>query len=252
MALPDVPSDLSSACVALRDAIQPTIALPGGVTLQAISGTDTGDPTAIVKGLMQAANPALAPFMPVFDLIAALQAVKKIAESIAPPNPVAIAEGVQTLTEKLSSLAQFVPQLAVPLMVKTTLDTIIAALEALQSKLAVFAAHNERIAQSMARAETLPEPARSALLAVVSCAANNAATQLANENAALGPINRLIELLNTLLSMIGLPCIPIVGGAGATPEAIALLGDVIAVLKLIQIPTPGFSGPPALPPPGEC
>lgn len=252
MALPAVPNDLSSACVALRNAIQPTIALPGGVTLQAISGTDTGDPTAILKGLMQAANPALAPFMPVFDLIAALQAVKKIAESIAPPNPIAIGEGVQTLAEKLSSLAQFVPQLAVPLMVKTTLDTIIAALEALQAKLAVFVAHNEQIAQSLERANTLPEPARSALLSIVSCASNNVSIQLANENTALGPINRLIELLNTLLALIGLPCIPIVGGTGASQEAIDLLGDVIAVLKLIQIPTPGFSGPSALPAPGEC
>lgn len=252
MALPDVPTGLSSTCAALRDAIRPSIALPGGVTIQAIAGTDTGDPTAILKGLMQAANPALAPFMPVFDLIGALQAVKEIAESIAPPNPVAIAEGVQKLAEKLSSLAQFVPQLAVPVMVKTMLDTIIASLEALQSKMAVFAAHNERIAQSIARANQLPEPARSALLAITSCAANNAATQIANENAALEPINRLIELLNMLLSLIELPCIPIVGGTGATQEAIDLLGDVIAVLKLIQIPTPSFSGPPALPSPGEC
>lgn len=252
MPLPSVPTELpAEACAALAQAINPRIVLPGGVVMQAVSGLETGDPMKIVRGTLAGVSPAIAPLTPVFDLIEALVAVKELGEAI--PNPVKITEALQKLTKKVTGLVAMLPQLTVPNLAKSVVETIAAGLRALRGQLAAMIAHGERIAADEVRAQTLREPARTALLSVVGCARENLGVQLANENAAMGPLNRLIATLNALLSAVGLPCIPVLGDVELDPGVLDLLDDVAEMLEALgaAIPGAGFELP-GLPAPGDC
>jgi hypothetical protein len=254
MALPIVITELPpEACKVLQAAISPTILLPGGVAIQGIAGTDTGDPSKIVRSLLQAANPALAPFMPLFDIVEAILSIAKMGEATIPPNPVAFGEALATLVEKAIKLAALVPQAAVPNLAKSVVDTIVAGLLALRSQLGAMLAYNQRLVEDELRAATLPEPARTALTGVLACARGNLEIQLANENKAMEPLNRLIATVNALLELVKLPCIPIVGGVDLDPGVLAILDDVIAILRALSaaIPSASFELP-GLPPAGEC
>jgi hypothetical protein len=252
--LPAVRTELpAEACALVRAAIRPTVLLPGGVAVSAISGTETGDPSKIVRGLLAATNPALTPFMPVFDLVEALKSVADMGAATIPPDPIAFGEAAAKLAEKLVKLGSMVPQVAVPNLAKSVVLTIAAGMRATAGQVRAMAAHAERVEADAARALALPEPARTSLLLVVDCARGNLQVQAANEAAALEPLNRLISLVNALLELVGAPCVPALGGVDLDPGAADLLEDAADVVEAIAGAIPGGAlSLPALPGPGEC
>lgn len=254
MPLPNLPIELpDGACVVLAAAVKPSIILPGGVAIQGIAGTETGDAGKIIRSLLQAIYPALAPFLPLFDIAEAFKAVAEMGEATIPPDPIKFAEAFGKLIEKVTKLTALLPQMAIPNLARSVIITIAAGLEALRGQLASMIAHNERIASAFARAATLREPARSALLATAECARSNLDIQLQNENESLEPLNRLIGLVNTMLELIKLPCIPSIGAVDLDPGALDALSAVIDLLNQLAalIPSADFELP-GLPPAGEC
>lgn len=258
---PSLPTTLAAACVLLREANPPIVVLPGGATLSAIAGVAGGDPGALFDGLLAQAAPAQAVTKPIFDLIAALMSVKGVADAIPkligpPPDPTAFFDAVADLAEKVSALAKLLPQLTVPLMAKSILDTVIAGLRGLRVKLQAMLAAQARSDAAAARAALLPAgPAKNALLQIVDCATGNLATQLANENQAMGTLNQLIALLNSIIQLVpGLPCIPTLGDTASISEAaLAALDATIALLEGLSdiFPAPDFQLP-VLPAAGEA
>lgn len=236
---PALETTLATACVILRTAEVPIIALPGGAVLTPLLAVAGGDPGAILDSLLAQAGTALAPLAPIFKVLAALMSIKGVADAIPkligpPPDPLAFFAAVEDLALKITDVAKLLPQLTVPLMAKSVLDTVIAGLQGLKVKLQAMMAAQERTLAASQRASLLPNgPAKNALMQIADCATNNLATQLANENKAMGTLNQLIALLNTLIQLVpGVPCIPTLESTPSiSQEAIDALDTVIGVLE---------------------
>lgn len=254
MALPTLPIELpEGACAVLQAATKPSVILPGGIPIQGIAGTETGDSGKIVRSLLQALYPALAPFLPLFDIAEALKAIADMGAATIPPDPIKFGQALGTLIEKVAKLTALLPQMAIPNLAKSVITTIVAGLVALRGQLGAMIAAHERIASQFARAATLREPARSALVATAECARNNLEIQLANENASLEPLNRLIGIVNGMLEIIGLPCIPSLGSVDLDPGVLDALDATIDLLTALAAAIPGADFKlPGLPPAGEC
>jgi hypothetical protein len=84
------------------------------------------------KQLMAQANAALAPLVPVFNVIdtvlALFQAVKAIPDAITHLDPTKITDALPDVAQKASKLLAIVPQLSVPLMIVGLIDVLLAFL----------------------------------------------------------------------------------------------------------------------------
>jgi hypothetical protein len=189
---------------------------------------------AITKNLLTQANAALAPLMPIFNIIDAVLAIKAFAESIPdalgpPPDPSVIAAALAELVEKVAKLAALIPQLAVPYMIVDVLDAIITALNGTITNLEIVIVQEARIAAAMLKAS---EPGNDALLEVVICADSINASVKGGISEGLGPLNSLFGVLNLFLGLIGLPEIP---SMDALPEDSAEAIESLRVtVKLLE------------------
>lgn len=217
------------------------IRLPGGAALSVMVPDINPSDLAITKNLLAQGNAALAPLLPVFNIIDALLAVKDFAEAVPGllTDPSALVSAIESLIEKIAKLAQLVPQLSVPFLVVDMIDVAITALNGFVTQLEIVVQQELRIAAAVVKANTAPVNA--ALLEVTVCADSiNAATKQGISEG-LGPLNTLFGLLSIFLGLIGQPPIPDVAELGDdTAEAIASLRAVVDLLQGIRdaIPLP--------------
>lgn len=184
------------------------VQLPGGLRVDAQS---VGGSTDVPRQLLAQLNTALAPLQPAFDLIDFALQAKEVFDAVKTLNAIKIGNAVAKLPAKVDKLKAYVPQLSVPLLVKSVLAVVVARLEVVNLDLTALEAAQVRIDAAQAKAVALPS---SDLAAVADCAQerNDAHLRLLVREAE--PLNRLLGIINILCAVVGLPELPPLGVDG--------------------------------------
>jgi hypothetical protein len=221
------------------------IVFPGGAALSQVLAAGSEIPSGLdaATNLLAQASPAMAPLMPIFNIVDAVLALVECVQAVPdalgpPPDPAKVAEALSGLAEKLPKLLNLVPQLAAPRMVIGMLDTLIDFLEGLRNQIEAILLHAERTQAARARAEELGDEI---LLHVAECADGHAQAQLQAMADALAPMNTLAGALNLFLGLLGLPEVPAFDGLidSANPEAaFAAIDALVETLRSIRDAVP--------------
>lgn len=192
-----------SLCFPVQNSSNFCIAMPGGAEICAIVGLAEGDIAAAVRAFIQQINTALAPLAPIFNIldlaVAVVECVKAVPDCIAiPPQPQKLFDCIPGLLEALEKLLALLPPLTIPRMVKGILLAVVAMLNGLKIELQSFIRAETDI---LAAATLAAKPGNVKLLSAVDCARANFDAQLANMNAGMAPLNRLVGYVNLLLSL---------------------------------------------------
>lgn len=242
--LPPGLPDLSEFCVPLPVASELCVPIVGGATLCAQTGFDLGDPGDISRSLLAQINSALTPLQPFFNTVDVIQAIIDCVQAIPdaigpPPDPSAIVRCIPGLVEKLNKLLALLPPVSVPAMVKAVLDVVIQTLLAVRGDLAAFIEEQTAI---LSAATLAAELGNVELQTVCECAQSNLDILLVNKNASIAPLNRLLGVVNLLLELAGLPCIPALGGVieSADPGVLDALDAMIRALETVKAGIPAI------------
>lgn len=217
------------------------VRLPGGAALSVMVPDIAPSDLGITKSLLGQGNAALAPLLPVFNIIDALLAVKDFAEAVPGliTEPDALIEAIGALIEKISKLAQLIPQLSVPFLIVDLIDVGITALNGFVTELEKIITQETAIADAITKANT--PPVNTALLEVTTCATAQVASAKQGLEEGLGPLNSFFSLLSIFLGLIGQEPIPAIDDLGPDAQgAIDALRGAIDVLQAIRdaIPLP--------------
>jgi hypothetical protein len=210
------------------------IRFPGGATLCAQYGFDSGDVNEVVRSLMAQVNSGLMPLDPFFKVIEAFKAVvdcvTAVPDAIIQLDPSGLLECMPEMVKKLAALLQLIPQLSVPALVKDILNAIVIALFGIRQEIAACIRQNTRLLAAETRAAEL---GNEDLAAVVVCAKANLAAQLANHNASMTPMNKLLGVVNFLLGLAGLPEVELLPDLGSElePEILDIIDVAIAIMQ---------------------
>lgn len=185
------------------------------------------------KGLIGAANAALAPLQPLFDIVEAITAIQKCVQAIPdalgpPPDPSKLAQCVPNLVEKVEKLIALLPPASILAMVAQLLDAIIALLQGTVFELQAIQALLARIAAAQELSGQVPT-----LLQVIDCGNQSAASSLDNLSRALASVNPIIGLINSF-GLVHVPELDASIMADGPQPAIDALGDVVRVLSSIR------------------
>lgn len=252
--LPD-PADLCATFTASPGEL--AIQFPGGVRVAATAGYETGDINAIVASLLGPTNAALAPIAPIYTAFDALKAVTKCVEAIpdciTSLSPQPLLDALPGLAAALDKVVQLYPPLPFLVLGKGVVDVLAHAVRGVRQRLAALVAQAARVSAAYTRAAALGGGIGLKLTAMADCAAGNLDVQLQNLNASVAPLNRLIGILNELLSLAGFPCIPALGAPDeVSAAALAPLDAAVALLERVSSLIPASVEIRALPAPGEC
>lgn len=234
--------NLSNVCVEIKAAPQSlSLTFPGGAEMN-VQLPDPGipDPMQLAKQLMAQANAAMAPLVPVFNIIdtviALFKAVKAVPDAITSLNPGKIIETIPDVTKKASKLLKLVPQLSVPLMIVGLVDVLLMFLDGVTGQLKALIQQQVRIQQAATRAAEL---GNTQLQVVVDCANANVGAQMQNLAEGAAPVNRLIALINIFMELIGLPKLPDLSNLGSdAAAALKPIEDMVKLLKDIRATIP--------------
>lgn len=231
------------------------VVFPGGFELGAQQGLEAGDGAAIVASMLGQLNSALVPLGPFFTMLDAFKAIfdfaKATVEGITELDPTKPLQKLGAVLDAANKLASLFPPAPIFPLVFGMLTVIVEGLRGLIVKLQAMAERAQKIALAEQRALETGNP----LLAVAAVnARGNFNAQLSNLDQQFKPLNRIIGIVNILLELAGLDCIPTIGGGPVpTPEGIAALQAVVDLLDAVKSAIPG--GSPALsttPEPGTC
>jgi hypothetical protein len=245
MATPTIPGppDLTDLCIQLPTAFELCIPFMG-MTICAQDGFDVGDPSALTRSIFEQINSALAPMQPFLNMIdiakAIVDCITAIPDALGPPpDPTKIAQCIPGLLEKLQKLLDALPIVWVPKMVKAILDVLIQAIVGLRMDLMAMIAEQAAIIDAATKGA---EPGGAALMLAVDCAQGNLDAYIANKNAGLAPLNRLIGIVNFFLELAGVPCMPTLGQllTEAADAALIVLDVTIEVLEQIKALIPAI------------
>jgi len=223
------------------------ITFPGGATLGQVlaAGSQIPDPLDSVTNLLAQANAAMAPLVPVFNIIdtviALFNCVKAIPDSLGPPpDPTKLAECIPDLAKKVDELLKLIPQLSLPLLIVGIIDCLIEFLKGIKQQLEALIERLIEIANAATRAAELGD---TQLQLVVDCAEDNINIQLEAMQQSFAPINKLIAVLNIFLGLLGLPEVPELGSlieSGNPEAALQPLDDTVKLLTDLRnaVPVP--------------
>jgi hypothetical protein len=223
------------------------IVFPGGAALSQVLAAGSEIPSGLdaATNLLGQASPAMAPLMPIFNILdavlALVECVKAVPDALGPPpDPLKMAEALSALAEKVPKLLDLVPQLSVPRMVLGMLDTLIDFLSGVRDELQAILAQAARTAAARARAEELGD---ASLAHIAACAQAGTQAQVEAMASAMGPMSTLTGTLDLFLSILGLPGIPALDDLidpEAPEAAFAAIEAVIDVLESIRgaVPLP--------------
>jgi hypothetical protein len=204
----------------------PKVQLLGGVEISGLN----------IIGQLQ---PALAPLVPLFNILDAVLAVIEVLKAVASLNPVTIANALIDAAEKFAKLLRLIPQLSIPFMILDIIDALIYELTRLRNQLVRLQTEVESIDAARDRAELVGNPA--ILLTAISCADGNIQIELDNQLTTMQVLQRVFAVMEILLELIGLGgAIPDLGDLSGAPlsEAVEIVDDIIAALQALrdQIP----------------
>ena len=223
------------------------IVLPGGVTLGQVltAGSQIPDPLDAVTNLLSQANAAMAPLVPIFNIIdtviAVFNCIKAIPEALGPPpDPSKIAKVLPKLAQKIDELMKLIPQLSVPHLIVGIIDCLIEYLNGIKTQLQTIAKKLLQIANTATRAAELGD---TKLDLIAKCASDSISIQIEAMNQSMVPMNKLIAVLNIFMGLIGLSQVPELGSlldSGDPEQALIPLEETVKLLTTIRnaIPLP--------------
>lgn len=230
MALPP----LDTLCDALQtfpEALR--IRMPGGAVLE---GQLAGLPPSLfqmAKGLLGQANSALAPLDPIFTIIETINAIHECVKAIPdalgpPPDPGKLVGCLPELAKRIEELLALLPPISVFATIADLLDAVIMLLQGIIQELVSIQRYLLRITAARALSARVP-----GLLTVIGCGEATAAASMDNLTRALGSVAAILNLMNTLTGLAGLPQVPtFTGGLNADPaDAIGGLQALVDVLS---------------------
>ncbi len=219
------------------------VVFPGGFELSAQQGLEAGDGAAIVKSMMGQLNSALVPLGPFFTMLDAFKAIfdfaKATVDGITELDPTKPLQKLGAVLDAANKLASLFPPAPIFPLVFGMVNVIIEGLRGLVVKLQAMAVRAQKIALAEQRAVELGNP----FLALTALnARENFDAQLSNLDQEFKPLNRVIGIINILLELVGLDCIPTIGGGPVpTPSGIQALQSVIDLLDAVKSIIPGGS-----------
>ena len=208
------------------------IRFPGGAEINVqVPTIGLPEPLETAKMLLAQASAALAPLQPIFNIVGTIVAIVEFAKVV--PNPVEMAKKLKQVGEGVSKLLSLVPLLSVPILVLDMIDAILATLSGLLRQLEAMVEQQARIAAAQTRATALGS---TQLQAIVDCANQNLTVQMQSMGEGMGPLNQLIALLNSLLSLIpGGIAIPSFASLGTdAAAAIGILNSAVTALQGVR------------------
>jgi len=172
-------------------------------------------------------QPAIAPLLPIFDVVDAVIAAFDCINAIPamfgpPPDPTLLAPALERLAEKAMKLLRLVPQLSVPYTIVDVVDVVVAELHVATEKLRGLQARFRAMARAAERAAELRDDA---LAATVACARLNVEREADNVGRGLAGVGKLLELASALLAVIGAPALPSLLALGG--QAMDVVVDVL-------------------------
>lgn len=220
------------------------IRFPGGASLCAQYGFDSGDVNEVVRSLMGQVNSALMPLNPFFKVIDAFKAVgdcvSAVPDAITQLDVTGLLECVPTMVQKIAALLALLPQLSVPVLAKDILSAMVIALVGIRQEIAACIRQNTRLIAAELRAAEL---GNEELATVVVCAKANLSAQLANHNASMGPLNQLVGVVNYLLGLAQLPEIELMPDLGDELSA-SVLDTIDVAINVVQVAADAIPLPP--------
>ena len=221
------------------------IVFPGGAALSQVLAAGSEIPSGLdaATNLLAQASPAMAPLMPIFNIIDAVLALVECVQAVPdalgpPPDPAKMVEALSGLAEKLPKLLDLLPQVATPRMVIGMLDTLIDFLECVRDQIEAILLQAERTRAARAKAEELGD---ANLLHIAGCAEAQGQAQLQAMADALAPMNSLTSALSLFLGLLGLPEVPALDGLidiGNPEVAFQRIDDLSNLLRSIRDAVP--------------
>lgn len=198
------------------------VSMPGGSSIcLSFPSSGLASAMAATKSMLGQVNVALAPLMPFFKILDAIDKAKNLLFS---PDQFFAA---------LIDLAAMFPALTVPVLVADALDILILYLQGLYAQLQAFVTQQAAILAAATKATTL---GCAPLALTVSCATAQLALQMQGVSDGVAPLNALVTAMNLILGMApGAPTIPTFADLGTDPAAaLAPLAATIAALQAIR------------------
>lgn len=239
---PDMPADTTGPL---------TLKLPGGAEITGIVPKDIADDVDKARSVLGTAAAAMAPLMPIFNLIDVLLTMQKIAKAIPdvlgpPPDPTKIVQLLPELAKKIDKLIGIVPQLSVPIFIRSLIDSIITFLRGLNSALSLLAVWQSQLDLADVAADEVAalgeEYAAEQMRIANACGRTAVAAQYGSIMQGMAPLNVIIELATTLMQIAGLPPLPDLSHIGPEvpiAEASSVLNDAVSALSIVQSALPG-------------
>ncbi|MBU0999550.1 hypothetical protein KKG24_04625 [Patescibacteria group bacterium] len=247
MALPNA----ADICIRLETGTgEMCIVLPGGITICATLGVETGDVATIARGLIGQLNTAMAPLGPFFTVLDCIMAIfdciKAVKDSLGPPpDPSKLVKCIPGLAQAVAKLLELHPAVSIPKTIKSALTALIAMMQGLKAELQAMILKLQMIVKAETRAAVL---GNMQLLSAINCAHDQLDFQLINLNESLSPISRLIGVINVLMKLAGQDCIqiPLNAITAVSNEMLAPIDIAIEFLTMIRgfIPVPELLLPP--------
>ena len=246
-----MPFDSLGSCVSLSlTSREACIRFPVGQEICAsIPTLPIPDLLEVITQLFAQANSALAPLSPILNIIDAViaifECVKAVPDAITQLDPSGLIDCIPGVAEAVNKLLQMIPQLSLPIMILDILTVTIQFLEALKTTMQRALDQITAITNAQLKAAA---PGQFALSSVVDCVNLNFGVQLENLNEALGPISRILGLVNFLLDLIGLPKLPLplppLSDLSLALTLIDILIDILnGIIGLIPALAPPTTGP---------
>lgn len=188
-------------------------------------------------------NSALAPILPLLDIVDAVTSMTKCIQAVPAAlvelDPTKLIECAPRMIEAVAKVANLIPPLSLPATLKGIIDTLIVALEGVKQDLEGAKLQLDRLLEAGTASQL---PGNSPLIAIVLCARSFYDAVMQHTANTAAPLNRIIGLVNLLLSLIppGNIVVPCVGGLDGAPQPIInLLEKFIQTLKVIKSLLPG-------------
>jgi hypothetical protein len=212
------------------------ITLPVGFNLEA-DFTGIPNPGDIAGKLLARANAALAPLSPIFDIIDLLLVLKDVLDAVKSLDPMKISKKLVKFKAKLDKLRKLIPQLSIPVTIKSVVNVLIVLLVGIRIDLQAIIDAQAKIDLAGQRAIAL---GNLDLQASLSCAQANLDAQMELASAQVAPLNRLIFAVNLFCEIAGLPKLPELSDLGEDAEAaLAPIDKLIAQLGEVKKAIPG-------------
>ncbi len=220
-----------------------SIDLPGGVSLQAqLEVGQFPNLSVIVGALISPLNAALTPLMPIFRIldvvIALIEFSKAVPDALGPPpDPTVIIKKLKKLLKAAAKLTSLFPPLSIPIMIVGICKTVAAALLALIEQLEHMLVAQASLDLARGRAATLAAnplllAGAARLEASIDCAQIDLDLALSLSASGLGPLNKLIDLINLFCDLAKLPRLI---SLEATGDASGMLAPLRAAVEALSV-----------------